>query len=130
MPCLCDMFVVSKKFLLQHKEHRDVLYEVEAPGGWAQRRNIWLNIQLGRYTHSKHLLKTFDIVFFAYKFDILKLKNKNKYSTWVQIQYCKTFVFTATSSTTSEQTVKNERDGIFKEVRVFLNPPLLILKTS
>lgn len=81
MPCLCDMFVVSKKFLLQHKEHRDVLYEVEAPGGWAQRRNIWLNIQLGRYTHSKHLLKTFDIVFFAYKFDILKLKNKNKYST-------------------------------------------------
>lgn len=77
-PLSAGMVAVSKKFLLQHKEHRDVLYEVEAPGGWAQRRNIWLNIQLGRYTHT-------------------------------------------TSSTTSEQTVKNERDGIFKEIS---NPSL------
>ncbi|XP_054865429.1 arpin isoform X4 [Amphiprion ocellaris] len=41
---------VVKRFLQQHEEHRERLYEVEAPGGWTQRRNIWLNIQLGRYS--------------------------------------------------------------------------------
>nr|XP_019964349.1 PREDICTED: protein FAM169B-like isoform X2 [Paralichthys olivaceus] len=43
---------VCRKFLQQHEEHRERLYEVEAPGGWAQRRNIWLNIQFGRYSLS------------------------------------------------------------------------------
>lgn len=43
---------VCRKFLQQHEEQRERLYEVtEAPGGWDQRRNIWMNIQLGRYSH-------------------------------------------------------------------------------
>ncbi|XP_017284359.1 protein FAM169B isoform X2 [Kryptolebias marmoratus] len=41
---------VVRRFLQQHEEQRERLYEVEAPGGWTQRRNIWLNIQLGRYS--------------------------------------------------------------------------------
>ncbi|XP_020790582.1 protein FAM169B [Boleophthalmus pectinirostris] len=53
-PLSVSMVAVCKKFLMQHKEHRDVLYEVEAPGSWIQRRNIWLNIQLGRYSQSKN----------------------------------------------------------------------------
>ncbi|XP_068595060.1 protein FAM169B-like [Brachionichthys hirsutus] len=39
---------VCRRFLQQHKEQRERLYEVEAPGCWTQRRNIWLKIQLGR----------------------------------------------------------------------------------
>ncbi|KAM9352184.1 protein FAM169B [Symphorus nematophorus] len=49
-PLSPSMAAVCRKFLQQHEEHRDRLYEVEAPGGWTQRRNIWLNIQLGRYS--------------------------------------------------------------------------------
>ncbi|XP_030587551.1 protein FAM169B isoform X2 [Archocentrus centrarchus] len=41
---------VFRRFLQKHRQHRERLYEVEAPGGWTQRRNIWLNIQLGRYS--------------------------------------------------------------------------------
>ncbi|XP_033824029.2 protein FAM169B isoform X1 [Periophthalmus magnuspinnatus] len=52
-PLSAGMMAVCKKFLIQHKEHRDVLYEVEAPSSWIQRRNIWLNIQIGRYSRSK-----------------------------------------------------------------------------
>ncbi|XP_054886042.1 protein FAM169B [Poeciliopsis prolifica] len=48
-PLSSDMVAVIRKFLLQHEEHQARLYEVEAPGEWTQRRNIWLNIQLGRY---------------------------------------------------------------------------------
>ncbi|XP_014866016.1 PREDICTED: protein FAM169B-like isoform X2 [Poecilia mexicana] len=48
-PLSSGMVAVIRKFLQQHEEHRARLYEVEAPGGWSQRRNIWLNIQLGRY---------------------------------------------------------------------------------
>ncbi|CAL8357514.1 unnamed protein product [Lota lota] len=51
-PLAPSMVAVCKKFLQQHEEQRDRLYEVmEAPGGWEQRRNIWMNIQLGRYSH-------------------------------------------------------------------------------
>lgn len=46
---------VCRRFLQQHEEYRDRLYEVEAPGSWTQRRNIWLNIQLGRYTLCKNV---------------------------------------------------------------------------
>ncbi|XP_038130376.1 protein FAM169B [Cyprinodon tularosa] len=49
-PLSSSMVAVIGRFLQQHEEHRERLYEVEAPGGWTQRRNIWLNIQLGRYT--------------------------------------------------------------------------------
>ncbi|XP_023200600.1 protein FAM169B-like isoform X1 [Xiphophorus maculatus] len=48
-PLSSGMVAVIRKFLQQHEEHRARLYEVEASGGWTQRRNIWLNIQLGRY---------------------------------------------------------------------------------
>nr|XP_019964348.1 PREDICTED: protein FAM169B-like isoform X1 [Paralichthys olivaceus] len=51
-PLSPSMAAVCRKFLQQHEEHRERLYEVEAPGGWAQRRNIWLNIQFGRYSLS------------------------------------------------------------------------------
>ncbi|XP_041795129.1 protein FAM169B isoform X3 [Chelmon rostratus] len=54
--CACvfvsPVYSVCRRFLQQHEEHRERLYEVEAPGGWTQRRNIWLNIQLGRYSLS------------------------------------------------------------------------------
>ncbi|XP_026167626.1 protein FAM169B isoform X2 [Mastacembelus armatus] len=46
-PLSPSMVAVCRRFLQQHKEHRERLYEVEAPGGWIQRRNIWLIIQLG-----------------------------------------------------------------------------------
>ncbi|KAM4734620.1 protein FAM169B [Anableps anableps] len=49
-PLSSSMVAVIRKFLQKHEEHRERLYEVEAPGGWTQRRNIWLNIQLGHYT--------------------------------------------------------------------------------
>lgn len=48
-PLSPSMVSVCRSFLQQHKEHLETLYEVEPPGGWTQRRNIWLNIQLGRY---------------------------------------------------------------------------------
>ncbi|XP_029290142.1 protein FAM169B [Cottoperca gobio] len=49
-PLSPSMVAVCRSFLQQHEEHVDTLYEVEAPGGWTQRRNIWLSIQLGRYS--------------------------------------------------------------------------------
>ncbi|XP_074533040.1 protein FAM169B isoform X2 [Halichoeres trimaculatus] len=52
-PLSPSMAAVCRKFLLHHEEHREHLYEVEAPGDWNQRRNIWLSIQLGRYSLSK-----------------------------------------------------------------------------
>ncbi|XP_024114599.2 protein FAM169B isoform X1 [Oryzias melastigma] len=53
-PLSASMAAVCRKFLQQQLELRERLYEVEAPGGWSQRRNIWLNIQLGRYSpHSR-----------------------------------------------------------------------------
>ncbi|KAG8012905.1 hypothetical protein GBF38_020857, partial [Nibea albiflora] len=48
-PLSPSMAAVCRRFLQQHEDQRERLYEVEAPGGWTQRRNIWLNIQLGRY---------------------------------------------------------------------------------
>ncbi|XP_074487729.1 protein FAM169B [Sebastes fasciatus] len=49
-PLSPSMVAVCRSFLQQHKEHLEHLYEVEAPGGWTQRRNIWLSIRLGRYS--------------------------------------------------------------------------------
>ncbi|KAM3608887.1 uncharacterized protein V6R79_006321 [Siganus canaliculatus] len=49
-PLSHNMVAVCRRFLQQHEEHRERLYEVEAPGGWSQRRNIWLNMQLGRFS--------------------------------------------------------------------------------
>ncbi|XP_056110909.1 LOW QUALITY PROTEIN: protein FAM169B [Rhinichthys klamathensis goyatoka] len=45
-PMSPGMYGVCKKYLGIHKEERDRLYEVEPPGEWAQRRNVWLNIQM------------------------------------------------------------------------------------
>ncbi|XP_040893575.1 protein FAM169B isoform X2 [Toxotes jaculatrix] len=53
-PLSPSMVAVCKRFLQQHKEHQERLYEVEAPGDWTQRRNIWLSIQLGRYSLSSN----------------------------------------------------------------------------
>jgi len=47
--CLC-VRSVCRSFLQQHQEHLEQLYEVAAPGDWTQRWNIWLSIQLGRYS--------------------------------------------------------------------------------
>ncbi|CAK6969978.1 protein FAM169B [Scomber scombrus] len=49
-PLSPSMVAVCRRFLQLHKQHGERLYEVEAPGGWTQRRNIWLNMQLGRYS--------------------------------------------------------------------------------
>ncbi|KAM9808089.1 protein FAM169B [Neosynchiropus ocellatus] len=43
------MAAVCRRLLLQRPQLRERLCEVEAPGGWSQRRNIWLGIQLRRY---------------------------------------------------------------------------------
>ncbi|XP_035646936.1 protein FAM169B isoform X4 [Oncorhynchus keta] len=51
-PISPSMIKVCSKYLQMHQDQRDRLYEVEAPGGWGQRRNIWLNIQLNRSTNS------------------------------------------------------------------------------
>ncbi|XP_038874044.1 protein FAM169B isoform X1 [Salvelinus namaycush] len=51
-PITPSMIKVCSKYLLMHQDQRDRLYEVEAPGCWGQRRNIWLNIQLNRSTNS------------------------------------------------------------------------------
>ncbi|KAK3549238.1 hypothetical protein QTP70_034236, partial [Hemibagrus guttatus] len=45
-PISPSMFGVCKKYLEIHQEQRDRLYEVEAPGNWSQRRNVWLSILL------------------------------------------------------------------------------------
>ncbi|XP_058244503.1 protein FAM169B isoform X2 [Hemibagrus wyckioides] len=56
-PISPSMFGVCKKYLEIHQEQRDRLYEVEAPGNWSQRRNVWLNILLQHQpTHSDGLI--------------------------------------------------------------------------
>ncbi|GAA6093522.1 protein FAM169B isoform X2 [Tachysurus ichikawai] len=45
-PISPSMYRVCKKYLEIHHEQREHLYEVEAPGNWSQRRNVWLNILL------------------------------------------------------------------------------------
>ncbi|XP_074090279.1 protein FAM169B-like isoform X2 [Macrotis lagotis] len=45
-PISTAMYQVCRKFLLAYPEEQDRLWEVEAPGDWSQRVNIWLKIQL------------------------------------------------------------------------------------
>ncbi|CAB1313834.1 unnamed protein product [Coregonus sp. 'balchen'] len=55
---LTDLYILPQRGrydLLNHMKQRDRLYEVETPGGWGQRRNIWLNLQLNRSTNRGHL---------------------------------------------------------------------------
>ncbi|XP_045416592.1 protein FAM169B-like isoform X2 [Lemur catta] len=40
------MYQVCRQFLLAHPEERGRLWEVEPPGAWGQRGNIWLKVQL------------------------------------------------------------------------------------
>ncbi|XP_077938380.1 protein FAM169B-like isoform X3 [Gasterosteus aculeatus] len=49
-PPVSSLCSVCRSFLQKHQERLEHLYEVEAPGGWTQRRNIWLGIKLGRYS--------------------------------------------------------------------------------
>ncbi|MBN3312347.1 F169B protein, partial [Atractosteus spatula] len=46
-PISASMYQVCRKFLLAHEEQRDRLFEVEAPGGWSQRRSVWLQARPG-----------------------------------------------------------------------------------
>ncbi|XP_053319753.1 protein FAM169B-like [Spea bombifrons] len=45
-PISTAMYHVCAKFLMDHPKERDRLWEVDAPGDWSQRTNIWLSIQL------------------------------------------------------------------------------------
>ncbi|KAI5620953.1 protein FAM169B isoform X1, partial [Silurus asotus] len=45
-PISPSMYAVCKKYLEIHQEQRDRLYEVEAPGNWSQRRNVWLRVRV------------------------------------------------------------------------------------
>ncbi|XP_053127695.1 protein FAM169B-like isoform X3 [Hemicordylus capensis] len=45
-PVSVDMYQVCQRFLETHPEEQPRLWEVEAPGDWGQRVNVWLKIQL------------------------------------------------------------------------------------
>ncbi|KAG8516362.1 Protein FAM169B, partial [Galemys pyrenaicus] len=45
------MLQVCRKFLLAHPEEQARLWEVEPPGAWGQRANIWLKMQLQLSRH-------------------------------------------------------------------------------
>ncbi|KAI4875814.1 hypothetical protein NFI96_017140, partial [Prochilodus magdalenae] len=60
-PISTSMYGVCKKYLETHQEQRERLYEVEAPGDWSQRRNVWLSIQLQhRQAHSESFMALFN----------------------------------------------------------------------
>lgn len=42
----CFSYPVCQKFLQTYPEEQKRLWEVEAPGDWSQRVNIWLKIQM------------------------------------------------------------------------------------
>uniref|UniRef100_A0AAY4B2D6 Protein FAM169B n=1 Tax=Denticeps clupeoides TaxID=299321 RepID=A0AAY4B2D6_9TELE len=48
-PMSASMHEVCRKYLQIHQEQRDRLYEVESPGDWSQRRNVWLKLQLNHH---------------------------------------------------------------------------------
>lgn len=45
-PISAAMYQVCQKFLQTYPEEQKRLWEVEAPGDWSQRVNIWLKIQM------------------------------------------------------------------------------------
>ncbi|KAM9311925.1 protein FAM169B-like [Gastrophryne carolinensis] len=47
LPISLGMYHVCHRFLLDNPKEQDRLWEVEPPGDWGQRMNIWLRIQLG-----------------------------------------------------------------------------------
>uniref|UniRef100_A0A8B9E5E7 Family with sequence similarity 169 member B n=1 Tax=Anser cygnoides TaxID=8845 RepID=A0A8B9E5E7_ANSCY len=47
-PISAAMYQVCQKFLQTYPEEQKRLWEVEAPGDWSQRVNIWLKIQMER----------------------------------------------------------------------------------
>ncbi|XP_031733842.1 protein FAM169B isoform X2 [Anarrhichthys ocellatus] len=88
-PLSPSMVAVCRSFLLQHKEHLEHLYEVEAPGGWTQRRNIWLSIRLGRYSleveakGESDRLSEEQLSLMVNKAELLKITDKHRPSgTW------------------------------------------------
>ncbi|KAJ7311356.1 hypothetical protein JRQ81_006972 [Phrynocephalus forsythii] len=52
-PISTGMFRVCQKFLETHPEEQPRLWEVEAPGDWSQRVNIWLKIKLDQSLSKK-----------------------------------------------------------------------------
>ncbi|XP_063052267.1 protein FAM169B [Engraulis encrasicolus] len=45
-PISAAMYEVCRRFLVERPEERERMCEVEGPGDWAQRRNVWLRLQL------------------------------------------------------------------------------------
>ncbi|KAM3925446.1 protein FAM169B-like [Leptodactylus fuscus] len=46
-PISAEMYHVCGRFLADNAKEQDRLWEVDPPGDWSQRTNIWLQIQLG-----------------------------------------------------------------------------------
>ncbi|XP_051898348.1 protein FAM169B [Pristis pectinata] len=46
-PISLAMYRVCRRYLQSRPEEQDRLWEVEAPGDWSQRENVWLLIQMG-----------------------------------------------------------------------------------
>lgn len=46
-PISSDMYHVCGRFLMDNPKEQERLWEVDPPGDWSQRLNIWLQIQLG-----------------------------------------------------------------------------------
>ncbi|XP_017322292.2 protein FAM169B isoform X1 [Ictalurus punctatus] len=62
-PISPSMYGVCKKYLETHQEQRERLYEVEAPGNWSQRRNVWLSILVQHqptHNESPHITQSTD----------------------------------------------------------------------
>ncbi|XP_064014102.1 protein FAM169B-like [Pogoniulus pusillus] len=52
-PISAAMYQVCQKFLQTYPEEQKRLWEVEAPGNWSQRMNIWLKIQMESFPSQK-----------------------------------------------------------------------------
>ncbi|XP_048114010.1 protein FAM169B [Alosa alosa] len=57
-PISARMYEVCQKFLEINEEERDRLYEVESPGDWGQRRNVWLGLQVRRLPKNRQSPQT------------------------------------------------------------------------
>lgn len=102
--CVSPVCSVCRKFLQQHEDYQERLYEVEAPGGWSQRRNIWLNIKLGRYSLCNNLMYVYIYIYIVYDFSVLSVPSV--------LMWCRLALvflgFNEESGPTSGETQRNE----------------------
>ncbi|XP_075714347.1 protein FAM169B-like [Rhinoderma darwinii] len=56
-PISPEMYHVCGRFLADNRKEQDRVWEVDPPGDWSQRSNIWLQIQLGETPVDKSLSK-------------------------------------------------------------------------